>query len=270
MAPPPRAFMSGWHSCMSRNVASAPDSHAVYMSSSVHSSSGPVGTCCALFTSTSMPPNRSTAAATIASQSDRSRTLPARAIARSPSASISSTVRDPVSGSRSRMAMRAPCLASARAIPRPIPRPPPVTMATLSSSARSPIGMSGRDRHRFLAGQPVAPGRAQVVPLVERLLVGLPELLRRRTNLVGDRLERIDVEAVELGRVQPEDALGLVDRDVPERLAQDLLRVRPGALGVREVVPPHDVADTDLVAPRQLPPPGVRRAEPAVAVEVLA
>ena len=76
--------MSGWHNCMSRNAASAPDSHAAYMSSSVHASSGPVGTCCALFTSTSTPPKRSTAAATTASQSARIRTSPATTIASPP------------------------------------------------------------------------------------------------------------------------------------------------------------------------------------------
>ena len=38
--PPPRAFISGWHSRMRRSVASVPDSHVINMSSSVVSSSG--------------------------------------------------------------------------------------------------------------------------------------------------------------------------------------------------------------------------------------
>ena len=46
--------------------------------------------------------------------------------------------------------------------------------------------------------------------------------------------------------------------------------MRPGALGMREVVAPHDVADADLVALREVAPTGVGRAEPAVAIEVVA
>ena len=57
---------------------------------------------------------------------------------------------------------------------------------------------------------------------------------------------------------------------VPEAVLEELARVRPRALGVWEVVAPHDVADADLVATGDLASPGVRRADPAVAVEVLA
>ena len=99
MAPPPRAFMSGWHSCMSRNAASAPDSHAVYMSSSVH-----------VVERTRRHLLRVVHQHVDATEAldrsgddrlavgDRSRTLPATAIASPPSAWISSTVRDPVVG----------------------------------------------------------------------------------------------------------------------------------------------------------------------------
>ena len=82
--------------------------------------------------------------------------------------------------------------------------------------------------------------------------------------------ERVDVEAVDLGRVEPEHRGRLVDGDVAEGVAQPLARVGPGALGMGEVVAPHDVADADLVAAGQLAPAGVRRADGAVAVEVLA
>ncbi len=62
----------------------------------------------------------------------------------------------------------------------------------------------------------------------------------------------------------------LVDRDVVERLLQPLTRVRPRALGVREVVAPEDVVDADLVAHAELAALGVGRADEAVAVDVLA
>ena len=55
----------------------------------------------------------------------------------------------------------------------------------------------------------------------------------------------------------------------PNASLQELGRVGPGALGVREVVAPHQVADADLVAADQLAPLRVRGADEAVAVEVL-
>src|SRR3954452_7909123 len=258
---------------MSRNAARAPDSHAAYMSSSVQASSGPVGTCCALLTSTSTPPNRSTAALTAASQSARARTSPATAIASAPSSSISLTVRAPVSASRSSTTMAAPAFANASAMPRPTPRPAPVTSATLPSSTASLTGIPRRlrrDRHRLAARQPVPPRGAQVVPLGEGGGVGLAEVLGCGPDVVGDGLERVDVEAVELGRVEPEDLPRLVDGDVVEGLAEDPLGVGPGALGVREVVAPHDVADADLEAARQLAAAGVLGSDLDVADEVLA
>src|SRR6185436_10389280 len=91
--------------------------------------------------------------------------------------------------------------------------------------------------------------------------IGLAEVLGGGADAVGDGAERVEVEAVELGLVEAEDLRGLVDRDVPEPLLQELPRVRPRALGVGEVVAPHDVADADLVAPSELTPTRVRRAD---------
>ena len=64
----------------------------------------------------------------------------------------------------------------------------------------------------------------------------------------------MDIEVVAGGGVSPQHLLGLVHGDVVEGAPQPLLRVRPGALGMREVVAPHEVAHTDLVAAGQLPP----------------
>src|SRR5262249_31685724 len=64
-------------------------------------------------------------------------------------------------------------------------------------------------------------------------------------------------------------APGLVDRDVVERLLQPLTRVRPRSLRVREVVAPTDVVDADLVAHPELAALRVRRADEAVAIDIL-
>src|SRR2546421_3837856 len=94
---------------------------------------------------------------------------------------------------------------------------------------------------RVLERLPLGPGR----------LVGLPQVVGRRPDAVGERLQLVEVEAVELRLVAAEDLLGLVDRDVPEPVLQELPRVGPRALGMGEVVAPHDVGHTDLVAAGQ-------------------
>src|SRR5262245_55867785 len=77
---------------------------------------------------------------------------------------------------------------------------------------------------------------------------GLAEVLGRGADAVGEGAQAVDVEAVERGRGLAEHERRLVDGDVPERAAEEARRVGPGALRVREVVAPHDVADADLVA----------------------
>src|SRR6185369_10474002 len=103
-----------------------------------------------------------------------------------------------------------------------------------------------------------------------RLGRGLAEILGRRTDAVGERAQAVDVEPVERGCGLAEHQRSLVDRDVPECGTEEARRVRPRALRVREVVAPHDVADADLVALREVAAARVRGTEPAVAVEVLA
>src|SRR5207245_1558391 len=157
----------------------------------------------------------------------------------------------------------------------PMPSTGSGAMSPRSRSARSKpcprsavaLSVAGGNRGRLPARQPGAPGRGQVRPLLQ---VGarLPEVVRGRADEVGQRGEPADVEAVHRRRVQPEQVSRLVDGDVAERIAQPLLGVWPGALRVREVAAPHHVADSDLVATRQLAAPGVRRADGAVAVEV--
>jgi hypothetical protein len=68
----------------------------------------------------------------------------------------------------------------------------------------------------FFAGEPWATGFLVAVPLREHGVVGLTEIGRCRADAIGDRLELVDVEAVEVGLVATEDLRGLVDGDVPE------------------------------------------------------
>src|SRR5581483_3339563 len=143
--------------------------------------------------------------------------------------------------------------------------------------ARSPWRRSGScplllldGVERLTTGQPWPTGVLPGLPFGGCRGVRLPEILGGRADTVGDRVQRREVEVVERGLVEPEDRRRLVNGDVPEAVLEELARVGPGALRVREVVAPHDVADADLVTPAQFPPPRVGRADGAVAVEVLA
>src|SRR6266404_5829692 len=82
-----------------------------------------------LLTSTSMPPKRSTVAATARSTASPSRTSAGSARACPPARSISAAVERAVAASSSRTATRAPNAARPRAIPFPMPAPAPVTTA---------------------------------------------------------------------------------------------------------------------------------------------
>ena len=138
--------------------------------------------------------------------------------------------------------------------------------ASFESTARS----ADRKRDGFLVGEPRTARLLEVVPLGEDRLVGLSELLGRRTDAIGDRRELLEVEVVERRRVEPEDLRGLVLGHVPEAILQELAGVGPRAFRVGKVVAPHDVADADLVAASELAASRVRRADAAVPVEVLA
>src|SRR5688572_22079520 len=100
--------------------------------------------------------------------------------------------------------------------------------------------ISVRDQGEVVTGEPVTahslhrrPSRFEVgrrAPLTE-----LAEIGRRRADLVGDRLQRREIESEDFGGREAEHATRLVDRDVEERLLQPVERVGPGAFGVREV-----------------------------------
>ena len=139
-----------------------------------------------------------------------------------PRSAISPTVRAPVSASRSRIATAAPASAeperdaASDALARagddrdlPVQHRPPRPSAAgygATGTASRPVSQwrpaARRSSHLANAAGSVWPRSSGVGP-----------------DLVGDRLQRVDVEAVELGRVEPEDLRGLVDRDVVERLA---------------------------------------------------
>ena len=51
---------------------------------------------------------------------------------------------------------------------------------------------------------------------------GLAELLGRGTDAIGERAQLVGVEAVEVGVVEAEHPLGLVDRHVPEAFLEEL------------------------------------------------
>src|ERR1700704_392976 len=89
-------------------------------------------------------------------------------------------------------------------------------------------------------------------------------------DALDERSQRYGIEAVAIDRIEPEDLAGLVDRHVVEAHAQPLTRVRPRSLGVWEVVPPHEVVDPDAVAAVDLGLVHRGRAEPAVAIDVVA
>src|SRR6478736_3358570 len=110
----------------------------------------------------------------------------------------------------------------------------PATSTTSSAvMGRVPTVLTGSEpweQREVVAGDPVPPDLLQAGPL--RLEVGgraalaeLAEVRRRGADLLRERRQRLDVEAEDLGRVEPEHLAGLADRDVEERLHQPLVRV---------------------------------------------
>jgi hypothetical protein len=97
----------------------------------------------ALFTSTSIRPNRSSAASTRASTCSGSRTSAGTAKASVPAASSSARVSSSGSGRRPASTSEAPVRANSREISRPSPVPPPVTMTIEPAFASSRSGETG-------------------------------------------------------------------------------------------------------------------------------
>ena len=91
-----------------------------------------------------------------------------------------------------------------------------------------------------------------------------------RADAFGHRRQRVEIEAVHLGRVEPDHARDLVGVDAGEAVAQRLGGVRVGRLDVRVVLAPHDAVDADLVAQRRLARTEEARARVAVGVPVVA
>ena len=85
-----------------------------------------------------------------------------------------------------------------------------------------------------------------------------------------DRPQRVEVEAVERGRVAGEHHLHLVRIDAGEAEPDRLLRERVARLLVRVVAAPHDPVDADLLADRDLGRADEARADVALAGPVLA
>ena len=92
----------------------------------------------------------------------------------------------------------------------------------------------------------------------------------RRADPVPDLAQRGEVEAVDAGRGRLDHRLRLGGRARRERGAQRFGRVRIAAFGVRIVGAPHDPVDADLVAQHALRRAEEARADPEVALEVLA
>ena len=92
----------------------------------------------------------------------------------------------------------------------------------------------------------------------------------RRADAGRDRVERVEIEAVDARRGVAEHRADLGLRCVGERRAQRFAAVGVRAFGVRVVAAPHDVVDADVVAERRLDGPDEARADVAVALEVLA
>src|SRR5499433_78701 len=125
--PCPEAASGARHACTERMVPRRLVPSTSSMSFSVISASGVAGKIPALAQSTSMPPNRSAAAATIRWQSSRRPTSASTWETSAPPADSSATVPLAASASRPTMSTLAPAPANTRAMPLPMPRVAPVT-----------------------------------------------------------------------------------------------------------------------------------------------
>src|SRR5581483_8437608 len=118
--------------------------------------------------------------------------------------------------------------------PDPLPAAAPGSSGSPSTSLLSSEQAAvGEQRACLRSGQPGPAG------VLERLppgdvggVVGLAQVFGGRTDPVGYRLQLLEVEAVEVDLVEPEDAGRLLDRDVGKSLLQERPRIRPGPLGM--------------------------------------
>src|SRR5438094_3136020 len=167
-----------------------------------------------LLTSTSMPPKRSTVAATARSTASPSRTSAGSARACPPARSISAAVERAVAASSSRTATRAPNAARPRAIPFPMPAPAPVTTAVrpVRAACCGSIALLRRvaDEHALAALEAVAELVGEVRPARGVLAGVLVHQALLDGGVVDDLAARIERWPV-----------GLADRDA--RLRAPLL-----------------------------------------------
>src|SRR6266566_30816 len=165
-----------------------------------------------LLTSTSMPPKRSTAAATARSTASPSRTSAGSARACPPAPSISAAVACAVAASSSRTATRAPNAARPRAIPFPMPAPAPVTTAVrpVRDALSGPSLRGVADEDALAALEAVAELVREVRPALGVLARVLVHQALFDGGVVDDLAPGIERQPA-----------GLADRDV--RLAAPLL-----------------------------------------------
>src|SRR5438309_890219 len=193
MAPPPRRSRAGTAACVASSIDLRSTAITRSHSSSVVSISVWRDSMPTLLCSTSSPPQRPTASATIASQSALWVTSAAKASAWPFSARMSPTVSSARSFCASTQSTRAPSramrIAVALPLPTPGPRAPaPVTIAILPAS-RSPIGVESSWVLIMLSVRRV------------RLWSGLVLFAYVTTHLANHSLGLVSLDAMEAGRV---------------------------------------------------------------------
>src|SRR5215467_6045380 len=259
--PCPEAASAGRHACTERMVPRRLVPSTPSISSSVISASGAAGKIPALAQSTSMPPNRSAAAAAICWQSSRRLTSASTWDTSAPVADSSATVALAASASRPTTSTRAPAPANTRAMPLPMPRVAPVTTTARPAMDVNMLAfpfLGALCRADPVSGGP-APGR-----------VSRPELLcdvdRRVRADPGDQQqpavqdERPDLGLVLGGQVQHPPVAGQpgVDQRGHERLMLEEAHRRADV--VEEPAEPGvvEVDDADRVAvDQQVGQPGI-------------
>src|ERR1700722_11607748 len=132
-----------------------------------------------------------------------------------------------------------------------------MTSATMSTHSRgTPSFRHGGERP--LASQPRSACSLQRFPLGKNGFVNLAQFRGSWTDPIGDRLQLFEVEPIELSLILSQNLRSFVHRYVPEPILEKLASVRPGALRMRKVVSPHDVAYSDFVTATELATSGIR------------
>src|SRR5262245_61877095 len=165
----------------------------------------------------------------------------------------------------SAMTTRAPSSSNASTSPRPTPAAPPVTTPTLPRRSVSALP-SATPAHLVLVLPPLGP--PDVVGRRDPRAV-LAEVVRRRPDLLRDRAQRREVEAVATSCRLSEHLAGVVDRHIAEVVAETRDGVGPGAFGMRIVRAPHRDVTADAVPAADLFLRHGRRAHEDVLAEVL-